>query len=153
MSVEFAKLLVPTPFAKVLPTDLDGDGIVTNSETTVAADANNKNVRDYKDISWTSGIFKSFNDAPGGFKEELREFTSSLSTEYNYQDAFALRLGYFYEDPNKGARKFFTLGAGFKYSAIKVDVSYLFNASKIRSPLENTLRFSLTIGFGDDYQN
>ena len=143
VNLEFAKLLVPTPQIVV---DKNNDGAIDNTDRFITN-------QEYQSINWTSGIFKSFNDAPGGFKEELREFTSSLSTEYNYQDAFALRLGYFYEDPNKGARKFFTLGAGFKYSAIKVDVSYLFNASKIRSPLENTLRFSLTIGFGDDYQN
>ena len=143
VNLEFAKLLVPTPQIVV---DKNNDGAIDNTDRFITN-------QEYQSINWTSGIFKSFNDAPGGFKEELREFTSSLSTEYTYQDAFALRLGYFYEDPNKGARKFFTLGAGFKYSAIKVDVSYLFNASKIRSPLENTLRFSLTIGFGDDYQN
>ena len=153
LSVEFAKLLVPTPFAKVLPTDLDGDGKVTNPEETVAADANNQNVRDYKDISWTSGIFKSFNDAPGGFSEELKEVTYSVGAEYAYQDSFAVRLGYFHESPDKGARKFFSIGAGFKYTAVKVDVSYLFNASNIKSPLENTLRFSLTIGFGDEYDS
>ena len=144
VNVEFAKLLVPTP---QLVGDRNKDGVAEEATDKFLAN------QEYQSINWTSGIFKSFNDAPGGFKEELREFTSSLSTEYNYQDAFALRLGYFYEDPNKGARKFFTLGAGFKYSAVKVDVSYLFNASKIRSPLENTLRFSLTIGFGDDYPN
>ena len=153
LSVEFAKLLVPTPFAKVLPSDLNGDGTVSNSETNVASDANNQNVRDYRAIDWTSGIFKSFNDAPGGFSEELKEITYSVGAEYAYQDSFAMRLGYFHESPDKGARKFFSLGAGFKYTAVKVDVSYLFNASNIKSPLENTLRFSLTIGFGDDYDN
>jgi hypothetical protein len=96
-------------------------------------------------------MFKSFGDAPGGMSEELKEFTYSVGTEYSYQDSFAFRMGYFHESPMKGARKFFSLGAGFKYNVVKVDVSYLFNASRIKSPLENTLRFSLTFNFGDKY--
>ena len=153
LSVEFAKLLVPTPFERAESTDLNGDGVVSNSEVTAANDINNQNVRDYRGINWTSGIFKSFNDAPGGLKEEMKEVTYAIGTEYAYQDSFALRLGYFHESQDKGARNFFSLGAGFKYTAVKVDVSYLFNASNIKSPLENTLRFSLTIGFGDDYES
>ena len=69
-----------------------------------------------------------------------------------YQDSFAFRLGYFNENELKGARKFFALGAGFKYTTIRVDVSYLFSASQVRNPLENTLRFSLTFNFGDEYE-
>ena len=72
-----------------------------------------------------------FNDAPGGFSEELKEFTYSAGAEYLYQDSFAMRLGYFHESPMKGARKFFSLGAGFKYNVVKIDVSYLFSASKV----------------------
>jgi hypothetical protein len=68
-----------------------------------------------------------------------------------YQDSFALRLGYFNEDQMKGARKFFSLGAGFKYTVMRIDVSYLFSASQVRNPLENTLRFSLSFNFGDEY--
>jgi hypothetical protein len=68
-----------------------------------------------------------------------------------YQDSFALRAGYFHENPEKGARKFFSLGAGFKYNVVKIDVSYLFSTSQVRSPLENTLRFSLSFSFGDKY--
>ena len=64
-----------------------------------------------------------------------------------------MRLGYFNESPLKGARKFFSLGAGFKYNVVKVDVSYLFSASKVKNPLENTLRFSLTFNFGDKYDD
>ena len=71
--------------------------------------------------------------------------------EYWYQDSFALRLGYFHESEQKGKRKYFTLGAGFKYNVVTLDVSYLFSASKVPNPLENTLRFSLTFNFGDDY--
>jgi hypothetical protein len=98
-------------------------------------------------------LFKSFGDAPGGMSEEFKEITYSVGTEYMYQDSFAFRMGYFHESPAKGARKFFTLGAGFKYNVVKVDVSYLFNASNIKSPLENTLRFSLTFNFGEKYDD
>ncbi|GAA4048023.1 type IX secretion system outer membrane channel protein PorV [Flavobacterium chungnamense] len=142
VSVEFAKLLVPTP----QDPDLDGDGDITPDERS----ENNDN---YKKINWVSGMFKSFNDAPGGFSEELKEFTYSAGAEYSYQDSFAMRLGYFNESPLKGARKFFSLGAGFKYNVVKVDVSYLFSASKVKNPLENTLRFSLTFNFGDKYDD
>src|SRR5690606_18657630 len=102
------------------------------------------------DVSFISGMLQSFGDAPGGFSEELKEFTYALGAEYLYQDSFALRAGYFNEAEEKGARKFFALGAGFKYNVINIDLSYLFSASKIQSPLENTLRFSLTFNIGED---
>jgi hypothetical protein len=140
-SLEFNKLLVPTP----QDSDLNGDGTITNTEIA----ENNAN---YKKIGWVSGIFQSFGDAPGGFSEELKEITYSASAEYLYQDSFAMRLGYFHESPMKGARKYFTLGAGFKYNVVNVDVSYLFSASKVQNPLENTLRFSLTFNFGEKYE-
>ncbi|HEX8576810.1 MAG TPA: type IX secretion system outer membrane channel protein PorV [Flavobacterium sp.] len=140
LNLEFAKLLVPTP----QDSDLNGDGEITDEEKTQNANA-------YRKIGWTKGIFESFGDAPGGFSEELKEVTYSIGSEYVYQDSFAFRLGYFHESPVKGARRFFTLGAGFKYSAVKVDVSYLFSASKVRNPLENTLRFSLSFNFGEKY--
>jgi long-subunit fatty acid transport protein len=111
-----------------------------------------ENINDYNKINWVSGMFSSFGDAPGGFSEELKEFTYSVGSEYVYQDSFALRAGYFHESPIKGARKFFSFGAGFKYNVVKVDVSYLFSASKVKNPLENTLRFSLTFNFGDKYE-
>jgi Type IX secretion system protein PorV len=139
-SVEFAKLLVPTP----QDPDLNGDGTITDVERA----ENNDN---YRKINWVSGIFQSFNDAPDGFAEELKEFTYSVGAEYSYQDSFALRLGYFNESPVKGARRFFSLGAGFKYNVVKIDVSYLFSASQVKNPLENTLRFSLSFAFGDKY--
>ena len=140
-NLEFTKLLVPTP--KVV-TDTDGNGVVDGPEYQAAAD-------EYNNISWASGVFKSFGDAPDGFKEEVKEFTYSAGLEYWYQDSFALRAGYFNESKDKGARKFATIGAGFRYTAITLDVSYLFSASKVKNPLENTLRFSLTFNFGDDY--
>ncbi len=143
LSVEFAKLLVPTPQKLE---DVNGDGVIDNNDSSIINSEYNK-------INWVSGIFKSFNDAPGGFSEELKEFTYSVGTEYLYQDSFAFRLGYFHESPIKGARKFFSLGAGFKYNIVKVDVSYLFSASKVKNPLENTLRFSLSFNFGDKYDD
>jgi len=145
-NLEFAKLLVPTPQSS----DLNGDGLVTTPDE---IDLRNQNNADYSKITWVEGIFKSFGDAPGGFSEELKEFTYSASTEYLYQDSFAFRLGYFHESPLKGARKFFSLGAGFTYNVVKVDMSYLFSASKVKNPLENTLRFSLTFSFGDKYDD
>ena len=140
LNLEFSKLLVPTPQNP----DLNGDGTVTAEERA----QNNNN---YRSIGWVSGVFKSFGDAPDGFSEEVKEVTYAVGAEYLYQDSFAMRLGYFHESPLKGARKFFSLGAGFKYNVVKVDVSYLFSASKVKNPLENTLRFSLTFNFGDKY--
>ncbi len=140
LNAEVTKLLVPTPPNP----DLNGDGEITNEERVNARN-------EYQKIGWVSGIFKSFGDAPDGFSEELKEFTWALGAEYNYQDSFALRMGYFNEHETKGARKYFSFGAGFKYTVIKLDVSYLFSASKVKNPLENTLRFSLTFNFGDKY--
>ena len=151
VTAEVTKLLVPTPPARVAPVDADGSGTIEPTEQDLADAAYDQALSDYRKTSWTSGIFKSFNDAPDGFSEELKEFTWALGAEYWYQDSFALRMGYFNENELKGARKFFTLGAGFKYNIVKVDVSYLFSASKVRNPLENTLRFSLTFNFGDNY--
>ena len=140
---ETTKLLVPTPQTV---SDLNNDGVINATDKSI----NNQN---YRQISWTSGIFQSFGDAPNGFSEELQEFTWALGAEYWYQDSFALRTGYFNESVEKGARKYLTLGAGFKYNIVKIDVSYLFSASKVRNPLENTLRFSLSFNFGDEYDD
>ena len=144
ITAEVTKLLVPTP--PILGfLDLDGNGKQANdgSEPTYIVEGKSQ------DVTFVKGMFQSFNDAPGGFSEELKEFTWALGAEYKYQDSFAFRLGYFNESEDKGARKFFALGAGFKYTTINIDLSYLFSASKIQSPLENTLRFSLTFNFGD----
>lgn len=159
LNVEITKLLVPTPPQTVEPIiiDTNGNGVISSAEITeansIAQTTNAKAYDEYRQTGWVSGIFKSFNDAPGGFKEELQELTYSLGAEYTYQDSFSLRTGYFYESPEKGARQFFTLGAGFKYNVVKVDLSYLFSASKVKNPLENTLRFSLTFNFGDKYDD
>lgn len=151
LNTEITKLLVPTPQIPEPAVDLNGNGNYQD-EGDISPETQNSITREnYNSIGWSSGIFKSFNDAPDGFSEELKEITYSVGTEYMYQDSFAMRLGYFHESPVKGARQYFTLGAGFKYSAIKVDVSYLFSASKVKNPLENTLRFSLSFAFGDKY--
>lgn len=151
VTAEVTKLLVPTPPALVAAVDTNGNNSIDPAEEQAADDAYIQALNDYRKTGWTQGIFKSFNDAPDGLSEELREFTWALGAEYTYQDSFALRLGYFNEHELKGARKFFSMGAGFKYNVVKVDVSYLFSASKVRNPLENTLRFSLTFNFGDEY--
>ena len=150
---EVTKLLVPTPQIPGAPVDTNGDGDFTDPEDVTQNEQNAINNENYRKISWTSGIFQSFGDAPDGFSEELKEFTWALGAEYWYQDSFALRTGYFNESVEKGARKYLTLGAGFKYNIVKIDVSYLFSASKVRNPLENTLRFSLTFNFGDEYED
>ncbi len=105
-----------------------------------------------QDQSFVSGIFSSFNDAPGGFSEELKEFTYALGVEYLYNSAFALRTGYFHENETKGNRQYFTLGAGFKTNALNIDLSYLMNASDVNNPLENSLRFSLSFDLGSIYE-
>ncbi|UOB18526.1 type IX secretion system outer membrane channel protein PorV [Abyssalbus ytuae] len=140
VSLELNKLLVPTPSVAV-----NGEG------EEVSEDDPDFVGYVQPDVSFFSGMFKSFGDAPDGFSEELKEFTWALGAEYWYQDAFAFRTGYFNESEEKGARKFFTLGAGFKFKSATIDMSYLFSASKVRNPLENTLRFSLTFNFGEEF--
>ena len=124
------------------PQDFDGDGIVGNSQ---------QDIDEYQSISSFGAIFSSWGDAEDGFSEELQEFTWSLGAEYVYRDVFSFRGGYFNEAEEKGARKFVSLGLGFKYTIVNIDVSYLFSTSAVRSPLEGTLRFGLSFNFGDDY--
>jgi len=133
---EFNKLLVPTP------RDFDGDGDI---------DAEDND--EYQQISFFDGIFESFGDAPDGFSEELQETTWALGTEYRYLESFMIRAGYFNESEEKGSRQFFTLGAGFAFKSAQIDLSYLFSTSQVRNPLENTLRFSLTFNFGEEFYN
>lgn len=97
---------------------------------------------DYYDISSIAGIFKSFGDAPGGFKEELQEIRWSIGGEYIYNDKFSLRAGYHHESENKGNRKYFTFGAGFRMSAFSLDCGYVWATAK-SNPLDQTLRFTL----------
>ncbi|HEY8782024.1 MAG TPA: type IX secretion system outer membrane channel protein PorV [Mucilaginibacter sp.] len=126
-ALDFNKLLVPTPPI----TDQNGNIIKGQSDN----------------VSVPAGIFASFTDAPGGFSEELQEITISPGLEYWYNRLFALRAGYFYQNPNKGGAHYLTLGAGFKYDIFDFDFSYL-AASQQNSPLSNTLRFSLIATFG-----
>ena len=100
--------------------------------------------KDYYDVSSISGIFKSFGDAPGGFKEEMQEINWSVGAEYIYNDKFSLRAGYHHEAENKGNRKYFTVGAGFRMSAFTLDCGYVIATAK-SNPLDQTLRF--TLGF------
>jgi hypothetical protein len=130
--IEVNKLLVPTP------SDSNEDGTINSQD-------------DYYNESFVNGMFSSFGDAPDGFGEELKEFTWALGAEYLYQDSFAFRAGYFNESDEKGSRKYATIGAGFKYTSIGIDLSYLFSTSQVISPLEGTLRFGLTFNFGEQY--
>lgn len=155
VTAEVAKLLVPTP--PILGNeyeynDVDNDGVYTEDVDQLLGVVNENIIYSGQtnDVSFFKGVFQSFGDAPGGFSEELREFTWAVGAEYVYQDSFGLRLGYFNEADDKGARKFLALGAGFKFSTINVDLSYLFSTAKnFQSPLEGTIRFSLSFNFGE----
>jgi len=154
VTAEVTRLLVPTPpiyGTEHNYTDNNGNGVYDPDTDDLGAVINSGVIIEGKDpeVEFLPGVFQSFGDAPGGFSEELDEFTWALGAEYLYQDSFALRLGYFNENEFKGARKFFAMGAGFKYTTINIDLSYLFSASKVQSPLENTLRFSLSFNIGD----
>ena len=128
VSLEINKLLVPTPSVPIY--DSTDSEIISFKQ---------------EDISFLSGIFKSFGDAPDGSSEELKELTYSLGLEYAFNQSFFLRTGYFSEHELKGSRKFLTLGTGFKTNSnLRFDLSYLISTSEIISPLENTLRFSLS---------
>lgn len=126
--VDIHKLLVPTPPA------------LTNDPT-----ADSASLADYRNKSVVSSWFSSFGDAPGGFSEELKEFSFSAGLEYGYNNQFFARLGYFYEDKTKGNRKFFTVGLGIKYNVFGLNFSYLVPSGQgiNRNPLSNTLRFGL----------
>ena len=123
---EFSKLLVPTP---------------------VAIFDSNNNFQGFRqpDVDFINGIFISFSDAPDGFSEELSEITAALGLEYNLRDSFSIRTGFFNESQEKGSRRYLTMGTGFNINFINVDLSYLFSTSRVRNPLENTIRFSLSI--------
>lgn len=157
VTAEVAKLLVPTPpllGEELVFDDINNNGTYEPDEDTLISRTDDVIISGQsQDVNFLSGIFQSFGDAPGGFSEELREFTWSLGAEYLYQDSFAFRLGYFNESEDKGARKFLAMGAGFKYNVVNIDLSYLFSASKVQSPLENTLRFSLTFNIGSGAYN
>lgn len=131
--LDLNKLLVPT---KPRRSDYDMD-------TAEGQDAYNEAEDKWMKMSPISGIFKSFGDAPGGFKEELQEIMFSIGAEYNYNQQFFARLGYNYEHPNKGGRSYFGFGAGFSLNVVRLDASYML-ATAQSSPLDQTLRFTLT---------
>lgn len=134
VSLDLNKLLVPTrPRQKDY---LDEDG----QEDKVAYE---KAYRDWQDMSPISGIFKSFSDAPGGMKEELREINYSLGAEYSYNQQFFVRAGYYHESQYKGNRQYFGFGAGFSLNVVRLDASYML-ATAQTSPLDQTLRFTLS---------
>ena len=122
------KLLVPT-----VPRQEEGES---------SADYQERVIREYSDVSAISGIFKSFGDAPGGFKEELQEIQWSVGAEYVYHDQFSLRAGYHHESQNKGNRKYFTVGGGFRMNVFSLDVGYVISTAQ-SNPLDQTLRFTL----------
>lgn len=132
-TVDANKLLVPT-----YPKQADGEQ---------STDYTDRVQREYYDISPIAGIFKSFSDAPGGFKEEMQEIQVSGGLEYNYNDRFFLRAGYHHEAASKGNRKYVTAGAGFHMSVFALDASYVFSTSQ-SNPLDQTMRF--TLGFDLD---
>jgi len=105
---------------------------------------------DYKQQGLIGAMFSSFGDAPGGFNEEMREFSFSSGLEYWYDKQFAVRTGYYWEHPTKGNRQYFSVGLGVKYSVFGLNFSYLVPTSNQRNPLDNTLRFSLIFDFGSD---
>jgi len=130
ISVELNKLLVPSPSEEVF--NVNGDLVAYRQP----------------DVGFLQGIFNSFNDAPDGFSEELKELTYSLGLEYSFNKSFFLRSGYFSEHELKGSRKFITIGTGFSTDRnLQIDLSYLISTSDVISPLENTLRLSLGFNF------
>lgn len=127
-TTDLNKLMVPTSN----PLDSDGDA---------------------KDKGTVAGILGSFGDAPDGFSEELRELMWSFGMEYWYDQQLALRLGYFQEHATKGNRKYFTAGLGIKYQVFGLNISYLIPTTNQRSPLDNTLRFSMLFDLGGTVEN
>ncbi len=154
-AVDANKLLVPTmPTYKQFIEEYAEDYISGSfdasmkdtyiSTGTFQSDYNNwLNSEGYYGVSPISGIFKSFSDAPNGFKEELQEIQWSAGLEYAYNNQFFLRAGYHYEHPNKGNRKYFTIGAGFKMNVFSIDAGYVISTAQ-SNPLDQTLRFSLS---------
>ena len=129
LAADANKFLVPT-----VPQQEEGED---------AAEYKDRVLKEYNDVSAISGIFKSFSDAPGGFKEEMEEINYGLGAEYVYNDKFALRAGYHHESQSKGNRKYFTVGAGFKMNVFSLDAAYVVATAK-SNPLDQTLRFTLS---------
>ena len=140
-SIDINKLLVPTrPTYKQF---LEENGYASDDVSKYSEYDMWLNEEGYNDISPISGIFKSFNDAPGGFGEELKELYGGIGIEYCYNQQFSVRAGYHYENEFKGNRKYYTVGAGFRMSVFSLDGAYLISAAQ-NNPLDQTLRFSLS---------
>ena len=136
-TIDFNKLLVPTPPLYYQDsTDINGERIIWKGKD--------------DNVGIIQGAFQSFGDAPDGFREELKEITTSVGLEYWYANQFAARMGYFHENAKKGNRKYFTAGVGVKMKMLGLDISYLIPAGNFsNSPLKNTWRFSLTLDVND----
>ena len=130
LAVDFNKLLVPTPPI------FDEKGNIIEGKPT--------------DVGVVQGMFQSFSDAPGGFKEEMHEITYGFGVEYLYKNSFAIRSGYFHEHPTKGNRRYFTIGVGIKLKPVEIDFSYLIATRGRNSPLNNTLRITGIVNLGKD---
>jgi opacity protein-like surface antigen len=130
------KLLVPT-----VPKQNEGES---------KEDYEQRVIEEYNDVGSIAGIFKSFGDAPGGFKEELQEIQWSVGAEYTYHDQFTLRAGYHHQSENKGNLKYFTVGGGFRMSVFSLDVGYVIATAK-SNPLDQTLRLSLAFDMDGIY--
>lgn len=136
ISADANKLLIPSvPSEKQWQDAVEKEGYQGNYDSYC--------VENYYDVNPIAGIFKSFSDAPGGFKEEMEEIQWSVGGEYVYHDQFSIRAGYHHESENKGNRKYFTVGAGFKMSVFSLDAGYVIATAK-SNPLDQTLRFSLS---------
>lgn len=133
LSLDFNKLLVPTP------------PILTDEETS-ESDTYKERLRKYTDTNSIAGIFKSFAVADGGFSEKLKEIAIAIGAEYDYNDIFKLRMGYFHESKMKGNRRYFTFGTGFKWNEIQLDAAYLLSTVS-QNPLDQTLRLSIAYNF------
>lgn len=133
-NLDLNKLMVPT-YPKYFVNAAGGDSIFDGKKVVQYGKEN-------KDVPVIKGIFQSFNDAPGGFKEELKEYNISTGIEYWYDKQFAVRVGYFNEAATKGGRKYATFGIGLRYNVFGIDAAYLQPFTQ-RNPLQNTIRFSL----------
>ncbi|WP_339814820.1 type IX secretion system outer membrane channel protein PorV [uncultured Imperialibacter sp.] len=140
VALDFNKLMVPSP--PIYETDGDGNFIADPNDPSKYKIKSGKDP--YRPL--LSGMFGSFGDAPDGFPEELNEIISSIGVEYWYKDVFAARAGYHYETPQKGDRKYFTMGIGFRYQVFGIDFAYLVPQVQ-NHPLAETLRFSLLFNF------
>ncbi len=145
-SLDINKLLVPTP--PIYAKDSTGAFVQNPDGTYVIAKGYNPN------ISVVKGIIQSFYDAPNGFGEEMQELSFAFGVEYWYNHIFAVRGGYFYENPNKGNLQYATIGLGLRYNVLGIDFSYLIpTGAALQNPLKNTLRFTLVFNFGNKNTN